>query len=204
MNVNAQTEKSSDAVQIPAEAEMLQVAGKLVQYGYENNAALPLIQAVEIYQTVGGNSFTGTKESGTTGEKKDSKVSYDIPQLIADAKELAQNDQALLTLIDGLQSKTTRGATSNYAVHSDVVSANSTDTYKVRFRGGEPACVVISGDGDTDLDVYVYSPNNTLVAKDDDYTDQCVAAWTPGKTQTYTIKVVNRGRVSNLYRMAVN
>ncbi len=191
---------------VPAEARMMTVAGELVQYGYANKEALPLIQAVEIYQKNGSDKpFEGKKENaGDKAESKQSKVSYDVNQILADATEYAAGDENLLALIDGLKSSSKRGATSNYAVHTDLVRANSTDVYNVQFRGGELALVIVSGDGDTDLDLYGYDPAGNCVASDADYTDDCVVSWVPTRTQTYKIKIKNRGNISNRYRMAVN
>lgn len=200
-----QETKDTSAVAVPDEARMLQLAGELVKYGYDKGEALPLIQAVEIYQNFGEGNFESEKTNKNEEvASKNSKVSFDLKEIIADAKELAQGDSNLLALIDGLEHKTTRGATEDYAVHRDVVSANKTDEYSVRFRGGEQAIVVVSGDGDTDLDLYVYNSSGDLVAKDADYSDDCVVSWYPSRTQTYTIRIVNRGNIANVYRMAVN
>jgi hypothetical protein len=79
------------------------------------------------------------------------------------------------------------------------VSANSTDVFRVTFRGGELAIIRVSGDGDTDLDLYVYDENDRLIARDDDSSDECIVSWTPRWTGSFKIKVVNRGRVYNEY-----
>lgn len=207
--LNGRAQEVKDSVPaIPSEMSMMQVAGQLVKYGYEKGEALPIIQAVEIYQNLGGKSLQAPKaeEVGTqvvSGEK-DSRVSFDINQLLADATELADGNANLIGLINGLKNSATRGATTNYDIHVDRVKAHSTDVYNVRFYGGETAVVVVSGDGDTDLDLYIYNSNGRLVASDTDYTDDCVCSWVPSYTSTYTIKIVNRGPVYNQYRMAIN
>lgn len=196
-------------VETPEAATMLQVAGQLVKYGYEQESALPLIQAIEIYQNVAGSaSRSGQKESttdaqGTDGTKQ-SKATFDVAKLLADATTFADGDENLLAIIDGLKNGATRGATRNYATHYDSVNARSTDTYRISFRGGERACVIVSGDGDTDLDLYVYDENGNLVGKDVDNTDDCVVVWNPRWTGPFTIKIKNLGNVYNRYAMMVN
>src|SRR5258708_7886140 len=74
----------------------------------------------------------------------------------------------------------------------------------VVFRAGDEAVVTVSGDGDTDLDLYVYDDNGNLVAKDDDSTDQCLASWTPKWTGRFFIVVKNRGSIYNQYRLRTN
>jgi hypothetical protein len=51
------------------------------------------------------------------------------------------------------------------------VNARATNQYTISFRGGEAARITVAGDGDTDLDLYVYDEFGNLVASDDDLTD---------------------------------
>jgi hypothetical protein len=84
------------------------------------------------------------------------------------------------------------------------VKANMTDVYKLSFIAGEQATVDVKGDGDTDLDLYVYDSSDNLITKDEDYTDHCVVKWTPKWTGKFTIKIKNRGGVPNDYVMTTN
>ena len=74
----------------------------------------------------------------------------------------------------------------------------------ITFRAGERAWVMLKGDGDTDLDLYVYDANDREVARDDDSTDRCVVSWTPKWTGRFTIVVRNRGIVYNRYVLVTN
>ena len=82
--------------------------------------------------------------------------------------------------------------------------ANCYDRWQVSFRGGEMAEVFVSGDGDTDLDLYVYDSNGNLIASDEDDSDDCYVRWTPRWTGRFIIKVVNRGGVYNHFGIATN
>jgi hypothetical protein len=84
------------------------------------------------------------------------------------------------------------------------LGANRYRTFSVSFYGGQTARVVVSGDGDTDLDLYVYDVFGNLIASDDDELDDCVVSWTPRWTGNFTIKVVNRGIVYNDFVLATN
>lgn len=84
------------------------------------------------------------------------------------------------------------------------VSAHSTYTDQILFRGNQRAEVVIEGDGDCDLDLYVYNPEGVLVAKDDDDTDYCYVSWVPNYTKSYRIVVMNRGSVYADYQLKTN
>lgn len=110
---------------------------------------------------------------------------------------------ALLTLL-GVTTFTHAGRTDGPAVDHERVSAESVRTYFITFDARLPAWVSITGDGDTDLDLYVYDENNNLVAYDDDLTDRCFARWRPRWTGTFRIEVVNHGRVYNDYVLRTN
>lgn len=84
-----------------------------------------------------------------------------------------------------------------------VVRGNSTDVYAISFKAGETARIEVLGDGDSDLDLYVYDENGNLIVKDDDDTDHCIVSWTPRWTGKFTVKVVNRG-VANRYTIKTN
>lgn len=97
------------------------------------------------------------------------------------------------------------GAAPNPKSADTSVSAYGRDRFEpIVFRGGEAAFVALKGDGDTDLDLYIYDDNGNLVAKDDDGLDLCIARWTPRYTGYFTIVVRNRGGVYNRYVMRTN
>ena len=68
----------------------------------------------------------------------------------------------------------------------------------------ELAEVLVSGDGDTDLDLYVYDSNGNLIAKDIDYSDDCYVRWIPAWTGRFIIRIVNRGPVYNRFVILTN
>lgn len=74
----------------------------------------------------------------------------------------------------------------------------------ITFRAGEDAIVTVDGNGDTDLDLYIYDENGRLVGKDDDGTDFCIVTFNPRWTGPFTVVVRNRGNVYNQYRLRTN
>jgi hypothetical protein len=83
------------------------------------------------------------------------------------------------------------------------VPAKGADTHSFTFRKGQKVTIKVTGDGDTDIDLYVYDENGRLVAKDDDTTDICVVQFTPEETQRYQVKITNLGNVYNEYKMEI-
>lgn len=205
--VSAQEEKV-DAVQPDEAIEKVQLAVKLAKYGYDNDSALALIEAASILNDVETSALK--PESFVSGEgelgDKEAKAELSVKQLLKDAREYAAGDATLLALADGIEAagSGSRGAVGGASSWTETVKAKTTDVYKIRFTAGKTAAVFVSGDGDTDLDLYIYDENNNLITKDDDYTDDCYCSWTPKWTGTFVIKIKNRGDVYNRYVIYTN
>ena len=110
----------------------------------------------------------------------------------------------LLAMVASVSVQALAGAVNGPRSGRFSVAAGATDSFTVRFYGGEMASIFVSGDGDTDLDIYVYDAVGNLITKDDDYLDTCFVQWRPMWTGTFTIKVVNRGRIYNNYSIESN
>ena len=194
---------------VPVQAQQLELAGQLVRYGYQTKAALPLIQALQIYKSMNTSDASdgrSKQEQGAevvTGLTKGDLVSFDESKLIADATKYADGNKTLLALIKDTE-KATRGAVNGPVRKVDRVRSGYTDTWTIRFRGGEPAYVVVSGDGNTDLDLYVYDENGNFITSDTDGSDDCVVSFNPRWTGTFYIKIKNLGRVYNNYVLVTN
>ena len=96
------------------------------------------------------------------------------------------------------------GSVNGPQVASTQVLAQSTDSFAATFRGGESTTVAISGDGDTDLDLYVTDENGNTICTDTDASDTMLCRWTPAWTGPFGIHIRNLGRVYNNYKLAVN
>lgn len=202
----AQGQKNPEAT-VPQGENTLRLAAELSKYGYTNHDALSLIQAARLSKQAGLTPIDQAKategENAEDNGTKNGQVSLDPSQLLADAAAMASEDGVMLALIDDVNSNV-RGAVGGESYTVERVKAKGTDVYKVKFRANELAVVTVIGDGDTDLDLYVYDANGNLIDSDTDYTDNCVCTWEPRWTGTFTIKVVNRGNVYNRYVIATN
>lgn len=188
---------------LPATETTIKLAAELSKYGYANKSALALIQAAQIAVDNNFQEVAAQKDNAeaaqTTGDKK-GNITLDPKQLLEDAAVLADGDANLLALIaKASETQSKRAPVGGSSYNSTSVNGNGTDVYTVSFIAGQTAVVTVVGDGDTDLDLYVYDSNGNLIVKDDDYTDNCVVSWTPKWTGKFKIKVVNRGPVYNRY-----
>jgi hypothetical protein len=78
------------------------------------------------------------------------------------------------------------------------VEARSTRSHAV-YVGLYDNWVIVDGDGDTDLDCWIYDSRGALVDSDTDSSDYCVLE-TPGVGQ-HRVTIRNLGRVYNAYEL---
>jgi hypothetical protein len=83
------------------------------------------------------------------------------------------------------------------------VEANATDSYRVWVKAGDTVTIRVEGDGDTDLDLFVYDSNG-LVASDTRYGDSCFVRINVYSSGFIEIRVKNLGNVWNGYTIAVS
>ena len=131
------------------------------------------------------------------------KEKASVDAILARAKQYAGSRADLVALASDVAASGSRGATGGPGRKTTVVSRGTTDVYRVNFRGGEPALVLVSGDGDSDLDLFILDENGNRVCKDDDTTDDMLCRWTPKWSGQFTIRVKNLG-MANQYTVVHN
>ena len=214
-NKPAQATEEKAEITKPASQEIsaIRTANDLAKYGYEVESASALIEAANILASVPTQALEAETEIGAKTENevaKTSEKSLCPKALLAAAKEFAYDDEVLLGMIAKVETKLaaqaegTRGAVGGPKYAYGRVNARSYTYYYCKFWDNEIAEVVVSGDGDTDLDLYVYDENGNLITSDTDYTDDCYVRWVPAWTGTFKIKIVNRGGVYNNYVLLTN
>lgn len=178
-------------------------AMSLVRYGDANKDALALITAARLLKQAGSSNEKLQAQSGVNTPAKTAEDARTVESLLARARTYAAGDVTLVALADDVARSGSRGAVGGPKQARSVVGSRSRDSYKVTFREGEPARVLVSGDGDSDLDLFIYDENGNLVCKDDDATDDMICGWTPRWTGRFTIRIVNLG-VANEYIIMTN
>ena len=83
------------------------------------------------------------------------------------------------------------------------VNARSTMIFHETFRAGEIATVSIAGDGDTDLDIYVFDANGNLITRAIGLSDRETVSFMPVVTSTFRIEVRNLGKVWNEFAIVM-
>jgi len=190
--------------------ENLQLAFQLAKYGYKTFSADALVEAAKILSSVKTQDlkYESYKQDPAPKEQttKKAKEGYDLASILAAAKKYAEGDAGLLAAIAKIEktNQATRGRVEGPAEKYSFVYGNTVDNYDISFIEGELAEIGVRGDGDTDLDLYVYDSNGNLITRDEDFTDKCYVSWVPRWTGRYRIKIVNRGPVINNYYLVTN
>jgi len=202
----AQEQKPVSKTKPSEDLENLQLAGQLAKYGYKTFSA----EAAKIMSSVKTQElkYESYKQDPAPKEQaiKKSKEGYDLASILAAAKKYANGDAKSLAAITEIEkaNQDTRGRVGGPGERYSCVYGNSIEVYDISFIEGQLAEILLRGDGDTDLDLYVFDSSGHLIAQDADYTDRCYVSWVPAWTGRYTVKVVNRGPIVNYYRMLTN
>ena len=206
----AQEEKPASDKKTSPELAALQTAASLARYGYENYSATALIEAAKIIAETPVQELDaqGTPSENQTVEPKERRLRLNPEELLADAQKYAGRDKVVVNYAKQVEKTIkgggTRGAVGGPKYGEGRVYGKTYTDYDVKFWAGELAEVIVVGDGDNDLDLYVYDGNGHLIAQDADYSDDCYVSWVPAWTGRFIVKVVNRGPVYNKYVLLTN
>lgn len=206
-NENPKEMKSTDE---SVAVEDMALAHMLAAYGRRAQDPLALIAAARILKQ------TPTQDMKTEGvvrkqegvEEKPKTESgtkpVEVDALLAEAGALAGENATLAALGKWVADEQGRGRQGGPACGTRRLDARSYIEFGETFVAGEAARIVVDGDGDTDLDVYVYDEGGNLIDSDTDGTDFCVCEWTPRWTGAFTIRVENLGLVWNQFSICTN
>lgn len=204
-------EKEEIKGEVSSSLSALRLATDLVKYGYAQQSALSLAEALQIINENPTQPLKAEREGAAAdiskSEGKSGKISLDYDKILADAKAFADGDETITKLLEQIEENgkvSHRGRVNGPSRTFEIVNGNGIDTYTISFMANYLAEIAVSGDGDTDLDLYVYDSNGHLIASDESYSDDCYVRWVPAWTGRFIVKVVNRGPLYNRYVLLTN
>lgn len=213
-NLSAEVPKGDAEAASPVASAAL--ALQLYEWGKANDDAFSVIAAARILASLGedleaasaAGELEPEAEAGPQPEAKEGDAAVPEPAtMLAEARALASGDARLVALIDEAESVQSRAFVRPDQIVAGLttVDAFSEDAWRWRTAlGGQVAEVAISGDGDTDLDLFIYDENGYLVCSSTLYGDTEYCSWIPKWTGQFRIVVKNYGPVYNAYRMWIN
>ncbi len=189
--------------------ETIRMADELAAVAIDRGDAAMLIQAARIKASVSTQDADVAVEQGAgeEGDKDEAGNDYSVTGLLDRAEVLAHGNDALLAMVAEARTEAarTRGRVGGPGRSGNRVLAHATNTYSsINFRAGEPARIWLTGDGDTDLDLYVYDQNGNRICASLGAWDRESCSWTPRWTGPFTIQVRNLGGVWNAYTLTTN
>lgn len=194
---------AASKAQISAEMDALSVAASLEALGREKKDALLLAAALRLQQSVA--TETQDREKAVEGDAKATAKKAEKTELAALAKEYAGDNASLLAVVEMAgDTVASRGAHRGAIDHADTVYAGSTDVYNITFTGGRQAEILVRGDGDTDLDLYIYDENGNDICSDTMRDDRPYCAFSPRWTGNFRVEIKNLGSVYNNYVLLTN
>jgi hypothetical protein len=186
------------------------LALELANYGYANKSVISLVESARIILSTPFQPMEVVKSepsNGDAGAKVAKAPQLDPKLLLRDAKIYAEDNETLLALVAMVEEEAnskSRGRVAGAAAVQRRVYGNSTYTDYVLFKGQELAEVAVIGDGDTDLDLYVYDENGNFIAQDTNNTDVCYISFTPKWQGSFRVVVKNVGALYNDYVLLTN
>ena len=186
------------------------MAQDLYAYGSAQKDALAILTAAKIAMAIETEDVEREKETkdieGYEGEQEGEGV--DMPtsaeDMLAEAEELAGDDEALKSMIADIKAEGSRGRIGGASRTLSRLNAGKTDVFKVPFYGGRLAELAIVGDGDANLDLVVTDEGGNVICLDRSYSDKLYCSWTPRWDGYFFIGVRNQGRIRNSYYILTN
>ena len=211
MGTNRASETTEATTPQAIGVERAKLSADLAAYGRQSGDPVALLLAGSIIADIGAAETKREKVSEVPGgvapaaeATKTDRPALTAEALFTEARTLARGDTELLGRIERTAQRQSKGRVGGPLTHYDAVNARTNDWYTIAFRGGEPARLAVIGDGDTDLDLYIYDENGNQVCSDTDYTDRTVCQWNPLWTGNFRVKISNLGRVYNRYTLMTN
>lgn len=179
-------------------ARVAHLAHSLARYGDKTKDPVAMIAAARMLGSTGAQDKAPERASkGKPVDKPGADMS--VAGLVARAKTYAGDRKDLVALADDAASSASRGPAQGPIRHVDTVNRRTNDIFNVVFNGGEAAYVGISGDGDTDLDLYIFDENGNLICRSVRAGDDEGCSFRPRWTGRFRIEVRNLGDVYNRY-----
>lgn len=209
-------EQSAAEVRSPSvqAVEDAALARRVAEYGERTESSLALAASAQMLMEAPTQPMEATPEKEGASAEADKgpepELALTPAALLERAQQLATNDEErqFIARLQSAQGDTTgraRGAVGGPQYDYDVLAPRQQVSYSIRFRGGEAAAVEVVGDGDTDVDCWVYAPSGALVDRDTDLTDWCILNWWVSSPGSYRVVMQNLDRrYSNVYELFTN
>ena len=138
--------------------------------------------------------------AGTPAPSRDTT----LKGMLERARKYAGGRHDFNILVDELAESTAKVRKDGPARFAHRIAPGVTDVYTMSFRADEPVLVAITGEGVSDLDLFVEDEAGNRICASDGAGDDEMCRWTPRWNGNFRIRVRNVGKVENEYRIWSN
>jgi hypothetical protein len=127
-----------------------------------------------------------------------------VAGMLGRAKQYAGGRNDLNGVIEEVSKFVAKGKEDGPARVVSRIQGGATDVYSVTFSGNEPAMAAITGEGLSDLDLFVEDDKGNQICRSTSAVDDEICRWTPRWNAAFRIRVRNIGNTPNEYRLWTN
>lgn len=120
------------------------------------------------------------------------------------AERWGEGDARLLSFIGDVRAEAGKGRMGGPRISTASLGGGGRHRYSEPFISGVPAVVYLEGDGDAALSLRVTGAAGETACSQGGADDAKLCAWTPLRSQTYTVEINNAGVVEARYALGTN
>jgi hypothetical protein len=195
------------ALALPVVAEPLTavqtaaLSARLYAVGVDAADPVLILAAARLRKTINPEATARAAEGGEAGT--DAPLGWQ--EMAEAAADLAEDDEALLGLIEDLRAEGTKGVASGPVYNIGNLGRGKSDTYRnIDFKGGEYAEVYVEAQSSVDLNLSVTDAQGRLVCADTDVSHIAYCGWRPDAAGAFTLSVQNKGGSGTGYALMTN
>ncbi len=141
--------------------------------------------------------------------RQEAGLSPDLPlsaeAILLRAEAMADEDPALLALIDDIRAQKSKGVASGPVYDIAALPAGWTETrHTLPYRGGEYAEAYVEAAPGADLTLTVLDESGLVVCTDGGHSHIAYCGWTPAKDGAFTLLIENTGSGPTEYALMTN
>jgi hypothetical protein len=206
-NVDPAKRGSSPRTEAVAQAAL---ADQVARHADRTRDVLAMIAAARMLGQTGPRAVKHDMRTEGKPKAADAKAGAAITRdttlngMLSRARQYAGGRHDLNGLVDELAKTSAKVREDGPARFATRIGDGVSDVYTMSFKANEPVMVAITGDGVSDLDLFVEDEAGNRVCASTGAGDDEICRWTPRWSGNFRVRVRNLGAVYNEYRLWSN
>jgi hypothetical protein len=181
------------------------LADQIARHADRTKDVLAMIAAARLLGQVSPRSVKfEIKTEGKPAAGGEPSRDTSVAGMLARAKQYAGGRNDLNGVIEEVSKFVAKGRDDGPARVLGRIQGGTSDIYTISFNGNEPAMAAITGEGLTDLDLFVEDEKGNQICRSTSAVDDEICRWTPRWNGVFRIRVRNIGNAPNEYRLWSN